>query len=291
MLAFIENETLKVSADSLGAELHSIKSADGIDNLWKGDPVYWKGRSPILFPIAGALRGGRAVSREGEVTLPRHGLARSYEWIIENAKKDSMTFLLKSDDRTRRSYPYDFALRVCYTLDGNSLKTAFSIRNTGKTEMPYCIGGHPAFNVPLVDGEDFTDYKVKFEKPETADCPFVDMDSGIILDDRRRVLENRDEFTLRHDLFVCDALVFDNLKSRSVKLYSEKSGRGVQMDFDGMNYFAVWSPVKSSPFVCLEPWTGTATLESEDDVFENKRGMRLLKPGEEAAVSFTVRFF
>ena len=45
----------------------------------------------------------------------------------------------------------------------------------------------------------------------------------------------------------------DNLKSRSVKLYSEKSGRGVQMDFDGMNYFAAWSPVKSSPFVCLEP--------------------------------------
>jgi len=65
----------------------------------------------------------------------------------------------------------------------------------------------------------------------------------------------------------------------------------VRMDFGGMDYFAIWSPIKASPFVCLEPWTGTATLESESDVFEKKQGMRLLTPREEASISFTVKIF
>ena len=51
-----------------------------------------------------------------------------------------------------------------------SLKPLFQSATPARPKCPR-IGGHPAFNVPLVDGEDFTDYKVKFEKPETADCP------------------------------------------------------------------------------------------------------------------------
>ena len=60
------------------------------------------------------------------------------------------------------------------------------------------------------------------------------------------------------------------------------------MDFDGMNYFAVWSPVKA-PVLYLRTLDGHRDLESEDDVLK-QTGMRLLKPGEEDAVSFTVRF-
>ncbi|HCA28988.1 MAG TPA: protein lacX [Ruminococcaceae bacterium] len=291
MITMIKNSTLKVSADSLGAELKTIESSDGVNYLWNGNPEYWMGRAPILFPFVGALRNGRAISAGGEITLPRHGFARSMDWTLENAEHDNMTFLLRSNQQTNQNYPYDFTLRVGYILIDNAVKTEFRVCNTGDAQMPYCVGGHPAFNIPLVHGESFEDYIVKFEELENADCPYVDLETGIILDERRTILKNQDQIRLHHDLFTQDALVFDNLKSRSVKLYSEKSGRGVQMDFHGMDYFAVWSPVKESPFVCLEPWTGTVTLESEDDIFEHKRGIRLLQPGEESIVSYTVTFF
>lgn len=43
-----------------------------------------------------------------------------------------------------------------------------------------------------------------------------------------------------------------------------------------------------SPLVCLEPWNGMGTLVTEDDVFEHKRGMRILEPGQRDEVAFAL---
>ncbi|MDD4413680.1 MAG: aldose 1-epimerase family protein [Oscillospiraceae bacterium] len=291
LIVNIKNETINISVNSLGAELYSVRAENGISYLWDGKPEFWEGRAPILFPIVGALRGGKAKSAMGEITLKRHGFTRFQEWTTEIKGEDFVTFMLASSPETRKLYPYDFLLRVSYKLGKSSVTTTFSILNTGDYVMPYCIGGHPAFNIPLVEGEGFEDYLIEFEMPETADCPYVDLETGLILNKARRFLTNQSSFRLNHELFRQDALVFDDIKSHKVKLYSEKSGHGIQMDFNDMKYFAVWSPVKDSPFVCLEPWTGTATLESEDDIFEHKRGMRMLNPEEEGTVSYTVTVF
>ena len=73
------------------------------------------------------------------------------------------------------------------------------------------------------------------------------------------------------------ALIFDRLKSRSVRVYSPKSGRGLRMDFEGFDYFGIWSSLADAPLICVEPWTGTATQESEDDVFERKQGKMCIR--------------
>ena len=92
-------------------------------------------------------------------------------------------------------------------------------------------------------------------------------------------------------LFRGDALIFDDLRSRSVSMRSVKSGRGVRLDFPDMPYLAIWTPVVDSPFVCLEPWTGMGTRVSEDDRFEHKLGAKILKPGEEQSLAFTITVF
>lgn len=292
MLTTIHNDTVTITVSSLGAELQSIEGANGISYLWDGQPEHWKGRAPILFPIVGALRGGRADSEHGEVVLPQHGLARRAEWTLVNQSENSLIYRLCSDTESKAKYPYEFLLEAGYTLTNNGVTTSLTVANTGTVPMPYCIGGHPGFHVPLAEGEAFEDYLVAFEQPEVADIPGVDMEKGLILDlHRRRFLSNETTFRLNHDLFSNDALIFDFLQSHTVKVYSEKSGHGFGMDFKGFDIFAIWSPVTAAPFICLEPWTGCATRESEDDIFEHKQGMRLLQPGEERTVSFTVTVF
>ena len=64
-----------------------------------------------------------------------------------------------------------------------------------------------------------------------------------------------------------------------------------RQDFEGFDYFGIWSSLADAPLICLEPWTGTATQESEDDVFEHKQGMRMLAPGEKAEYAFTVTVY
>ena len=54
MLTTIQNDTITVSAETLGAELQSIRSAEGMDYLWDGSPscfLSW-GRSGTSAPPA-----------------------------------------------------------------------------------------------------------------------------------------------------------------------------------------------------------------------------------------------
>lgn len=286
----LKNDQLTVTASSFGAELQSITDADGVEYLWNGDPAYWSGRAPHLFPFVGSLRGGRASCSQGEVVLPQHGLARKTPYETESVDGMSVTYRLSSTAETRKGYPYDFIFRVRHSLDGRALTTTYIVENTGEVPMPFTVGGHPAFRVPLSGGEAFEDYRLEFERPETIDCPQVELPSALIVNTvRNRLITDSRFLHLNHVLFRGEALVMDGLRSRSVRLISEKSGRGVQMDFPGMDFFALWTPVaKDAPFLCLEPWTGTGTQVTEDDVFEHKQGMRILQPGEVYTVHFTM---
>ena len=52
----LKNEELTVKISTLGAEIQSIEDKNRVERLWQGDPAIWKGRAPILFPVAGGFK-------------------------------------------------------------------------------------------------------------------------------------------------------------------------------------------------------------------------------------------
>ncbi|MBQ4616823.1 MAG: aldose 1-epimerase family protein [Clostridia bacterium] len=292
MLTTLKNEKLTVVVSSVGAEPQSIVSADGLNYLWDGHAPYWNRRSPVLFPIIGALRNNAATSAHGDIRLPKHGFCRSAPFETVSESETSVTHRYTDNEETFAKYPYHFEFSVTHNLKDDVLETIYTVKNTGDYDMPFCVGGHPAFNVPLVEGEAYTDYAVEFSENETTDCPLIDMNTCLIADATyNRLLTDEKSFRLNHVLFRGDALVFETLKSKSVKLVSQKSGRGVEMDISGFPVFAVWTMVDDQPFVCFEPWQGGATRDSEDDVFEHKNHCVIAAPGEVKEFRFTVRMF
>lgn len=280
MLTKITNNQVYVQIDTLGGQMVSLRDLHGTEYLWQGDPQYWKGQAPILFPIVGSLREGKAVIGEKTYEMPRHGLARTRQFKRLSSRTDAAVFQLKADASTKSAYPFDFILTLSYELADRSVTQFFTIENAGEGEMPFCLGLHPGFNIPLDQEERFTDYVLSFAVEETCDSPVLDPDTGLVLTGRRRpVLENSRQLRMDHALFREDALVLEGLRSRKAALYSTVSGRGVEMTFDGFDYFGIWQP-QDAPFVCLEPWTGTATCDKEDDIFAHKRGVKRLLPGE-----------
>lgn len=280
MLYTCNNNQLYIEVDSLGAGLMSLRDLHGAEYLWQGDPKYWKGRSPILFPIVGALRNGQAVIDGHVYGMPRHGIARISPFCKTESGADSLAFVLEANEDTRKSYPFDFSLKVCFELRDRTLIERFTVVNRDCRAMPFCLGCHPGFNLPLEEGEAFSDYTLRFYRKECCDSPLIDPATDLILEGSRRpVLLDSDTLPLSHELFYQDALVLETLRSRSVTLSSAVSCRGIRMDFDGFNYFGIWQ-AKDAPFLCLEPWTGTATTDREGDNFAEKRGMTLLPPGE-----------
>ena len=291
-LTTISDGRLSATVDAEGAQLMSLR-LDGAEYLWQGDERYWPRRAPVLFPIVGCLRDGRATSAQGEVRLERHGIARSHEHAVSEVTPTSVTYELCSTDETRARYPFDFRLNMTYAVADGRLEQTFAVTNTGSVELPFTLGGHPAFNVPVPgeEGASFSDYELVFPEPWTVRVPSIDEQGLQDFGHMHELFRDTDRIRLSHELI--DELltvVFLDVPGRSVRLVGP-AGHGVQVDFDGFPFLGVWTATSDSPFVAIEPWVGCATAYDESDVFEEKRGTITLAPGETCVRSFTMRPF
>lgn len=286
----IANGTASASIDSLGAQLTSLKLGDR-EYLWQGDSRWWGKHAPVLFPIVGSLRNGRAASEQGEVSLGRHGFARDVEHEVVAQDESSVTFEIRDTPQTGEKFPYAFRLNMTYALTGEaSLTQTFRVENTGDVTLPFSVGGHPAFNVPApgTANERFTDYEIAFTEAWTCEAPKIAEGGLLTYDTAALAVDHSDTMPLTHELFADDAVMLTDVPGGTLTLRSRVSGHGVRIDFADFKYIGIWSALGDAPFVALEPWTGHATLTSEDDVFEHKRDITLLEPGAVDERSFTV---
>lgn len=274
---------------SLGAELTSFKDNEGLQYLWQGDPAFWSGQSPILFPIVGSIRDKKAiVGRSKTCNMERHGVVKKMEFALIDSTEDSATFSVVSTPETKERFPYDFELQVKYMIHGKTLTIAFTAINKDTEPMPYFVGGHPAFRCPLFEGEAFEDYVVEFDQKEYANCPRSLKNGLIDVEHRTLILNNSKTFPMDRTWFSYDCQIFDQLKSRSAKMYNPKTGKGVKLDYPGFEYVIVWSSKNGGDFVAVEPWTGLCTCSDEDDIFEHKRGVKILAPNESQTLSYDI---
>ena len=271
-----------------GAMLNSLNK-NNTEYLWQGDAKYWAGQAPVCFPITGVLPNGEMQAFGKRCTMKRHGVARINPFEVLEQHKNSVTFVQRSDENTKRDFPFDYELKIKYTINGDTVTNEYTVTNTGEDKLPFVIGGHPAFNCPLSNGEKFEDYKVVFDKNITKPCLRPDHHTGLV-----NVYENFDEMHggdtlfLVHELFEeKDALIFENCEAKSATLIG-KSGKGVKIEFQDMNNLLIWSAVGNAPFVALEPWTGLASCNDEDGLFEHKRGMTVLEKDETASFKFKI---
>lgn len=271
-----------------GAMLNSLNK-NNTEYLWQGDAKYWAGQAPVCFPITGVLPNGEMEAFGKRCTMKRHGVARINPFEVLEQHKNSVTFVQRSDENTKRDFPFDYELKIKYTINGDTVTNEYIVTNTGEDKLPFVIGGHPAFNCPLSNGEKFEDYKVIFDKNITKPCLRPNHHTGLV-----NVYENFDEMhggdtlSLAHELFEeKDALIFENCEAKSATLIG-KSGKGVKIEFQDMNNLLIWSAVGNAPFVALEPWTGLASCNDEDGLFEHKRGMTVLEKDETASFKFKI---
>ena len=291
----LKSDQLNVEFQTLGGALSSIKDKDDVEYLWQGDPTYWSGQAPVLFPICGSVRNDTVLydkedGSQKEGKIPRHGLVRKKEFDLVDQKENSVTFAIEDDEEMYANYPYHFRLEITYTVTGKTIRTQYKIYNKeSEKSMPYFIGGHPGFNCPLLDDEVYEDYYLEFEKPETCTVPKPFPETGMLdLKDRNSWLNNQKEIDLNYDFFSYDAVTLDELESRTVALRSRKHDKGLKLHFKEFPNLIVWSTLNKGPFIALEPWSGLSTSIEEGDRLEDKKDVKILKPGRFEQLGFDI---
>lgn len=281
---------LTARADTMGGELVSFQDRRGTEYIWGGDPAYWSGRNPVLFPIVGGLKGGQVDIGGRSFEMARHGFARRSEFEIAGQGEDFVEFELREDAETLRQYPFPFSLRVRHELLESGFSTRFTVANTGTDPMPFCIGAHTAFRCPLDAGERFEDYHLVFDQVEDA-VSILPGAGGCLQSGVRGVpLDHTDAIALDHAVFDwVDTLIYEGLRSNTVSLCHRDTGRGVRVDFSQFPMVAFWTmPGKTAPYICIEPWQGCAAFDNESGKFEDKPHCVTLAPGEARTLAYTV---
>jgi len=281
----LDEPDLVIQTTNLGAELTSIKYK-GIEYLHDGK-THWNQHSPILFPIVGKLRYDVAIINGKEYSIQKHGFAMNmiFEEIGEHSYK------LISNNETLNQFPFNFELYVNYKIEKNKLFFNYKVINkTPNQNMLFGIGGHPGFKCDYYKENSQVEFEE--EENEIKIIP-VDISVGLMSNetlDGNKVLKNKKILEIKKDSFNNDAIVFTDIKSKSVVL--RENGKNIlKFNFEEFKYLGIWSDVGDAPFVCFEPWYNTPDYVNSTKEFKDKKDIIELKPDEDFKVSFSVEFF
>lgn len=285
----LENEQLKVTVSDAGAEIRSIVGKKtGTEYLWQGDPTYWSGRAPVLFPICGRLTEGKYTWKGQTYEMNLHGFARRSVFTAEKVGDHTVTFLFTANEETKKMYPFDFEFRMTYTLTDSTVECRYDVKNEKESDLPFAVGGHPGFNVPMEAGKKFEDYRLEFAcAKEARELVFSDtcFDTGKT---RAFPLEEGRILPLRHSLFDIDAVFLTDM-CHKVTLGTPGGTRSLTLSFKGFPHVGFWhKPRTKAPYVCIEPWCSVPSPDGVIDDFATKKELTHLKKGESYTNAFEI---
>ena len=197
-----------------------------------------RGGMPILFPICGRLVDGKYEYDGKSYELDIHGVARAMAWeFVSTDTKDgaSLTICLKSNEETKKKYPFAFCVEYTYTLKGDCLTVTQRFKNLSNSKMPFSSGVHPYFNA---DRETCAAY----------------------MGDEKFTFAKEPDF------------VVDDIKSKTVTL-DTGLGHSVKVVADeNYNTYVFFSP-EDAKYACAEPWSAAPNaLNTRKDLLYLKSG-------------------
>ena len=247
---------------------------------------------PILFPFPNRIRDGRFTWNGQDYELPGtdkwgnaiHGLCMDRPWRVIRQSDDFVTgqFQLSVDAPDRVSlWPSDFVIEVDYELVRSRLLSRFRISNPGNQKLPWGLGTHPYFKVPLTGASRVGDCLIEVPAKslwELVDC--IPTGKRIPVSDDNDLREGAYLSVLKLDDVYTD-LEFEGPQFDCLVL-DERAGLQITLTCPPIfREIVVFTPPNRAA-VCLEPYTcPTNAVESAGA----GAGRRLARAGPGSGIS------
>lgn len=285
----IATNAITVEVAAAGAELTSIRAADGTEILWHAGPE-WPRHAPVLFPIVGRLAGDTLHHAGRDYHMTQHGFARDSRFVFTERSETRAVLRLENDDASEAQFPFSFRFEQAHTVEGSTLTVASTVSNPGDDVLPCGVGAHPGFAWPLVERIPKDRHVLVFDRAETG--PVLSVEGGLLGAPKPGTPFRENRIDLTEALFAKDALVLPDVRSRSVRFAAlgedESEARSITVAWEGYKDLGIWSKPAGAPFLCIEPWFSMASPVGWDGEFAEKPGILVLKPGESRTFSWSV---
>ncbi len=290
----IENEQISLTVSTLGAQMQSLKNKEnGLEYLWQRDKQFWGRTAPVLFPIVGKIVNDEYRCDGKTYKLGQHGFARDMEFELTSQTEDTLTFTLKSNEETLKLYPYQFELAITYFILGNKVDVRWDVKNTDSKEIYFSIGGHPAFNCPILPDTKQTDYRIGIDSLNEK-IVYHEFEDGYVTDNYKEfpLVDGGiqiTEHTFDHDAYVIEPdTITKNSQAYAYSLIDPNGKKYVTVT-SAAPLMGLWSPPKkSAPFVCIEPWYGRCDHKDFQGEWQEREWGNRLDVAETFEGGFTI---
>lgn len=284
----IKNADMQADILSFGAQLCSLKSADGTEYLWQGDAKYWGDMAPNLFPYIARMTEKSYTVYGKKYEMDIHGFAKDTEFQVEQKAENHIVFSMSDSEETKKQYPFSFLFTIEYRLEENRLQVTYGVKNNDDKTMYFGVGGHPGFQVPLEKGQQFTDYYLEFDTEEAAERVGFSEDCFVTGENQIYPLEAGKRIRLRHDLFDDDAIILTKM-SKGITLASDKGEKSIRVTYPDMPYLGLWHmPKTDAPYICIEPWSSLPSRKGVVEDLATQPGLISLEPNTEYKNQFMI---
>jgi aldose 1-epimerase len=252
---------------------------------------------PLLFPFPGRIPGEvlRWEGREYKLQAGDgrgnaiHGFVLDRPWRVVAATANRVVgqfHAAREDAALRECWPADFCLTVSYELIGNSLRSELTVENPDKRPLPFGLGTHPYFRLPLGGpSADRCIVKVPVsERWELADL--LPTGRRLPVDDPEAHRTGMEFGEMKFDDIFC-GLVYE--KDRCATTIEDPGSKlRLVQEFDhGFRECVVYTPPHREA-VCIEPYTclsGAHDLQAKG----LDAGIRSLAPGDSFSATVEIR--
>lgn len=284
----LNNRFISISVNKHGAELASVMQLNNhFEFIWNANPTVWNRHAPVLFPIVGKLKNNKISINGNLYEMTQHGFARDSNFELINKTEKSLTFLLKSNLETLEKYPFEFHFYIIYSFTeiSNQLKITYKIKNNSTVEMPFSIGAHPGFRLPIPD---LNQYEINFNSLNNLERHLLE--DGLFNDKTENIKLENHTLKLNTALFDKDAIVLKNCTTKKIALKHHFSNYEVSCEFNDFNDLGIWAKKGNQEFICLEPWLGYSDNIESDYEIADKKGIIILPVNETFEASYFLNF-
>ncbi|MBE6645817.1 MAG: hypothetical protein E7612_10675 [Ruminococcaceae bacterium] len=284
----IKNEFYTITVSTKGAELISVKGADGYEYIWQqtADNL-WDGHAPILFPVCGRLLGQRYTYKGKEYLMDLHGFAKDFDFAVASKEGSHITLTLSSSAQTKEIFPFDFTLVANYELRGKDIIFTFTVANKSEEAMPYMFGWHPGFSLPCESGVDIESYKLDLGVNE---IDWIPLQNGPFAcpKSQKYALEGGVYPLCEEEIYKKDTMIFKGHLNR-LEMTADGSSYKLSLEWsENMPYLCIWKDeFNEAKFICLEPWSDLPADGVTPENFDERKMQRMPKGESE---TYTVKF-
>ena len=276
----LQNESIKLQVNALGAELQDVQHRHHGQLLWIKDDAIWNRVSPILFPFVGRLLHDQYKVNGKVFSIRQHGFARDLVFDLVLQNDESLIFSLIDNEATRKHYPFGFELQVIYSLKGQEISITHRVINRDNKPLLFSIGGHPGFQI---NGK-ISDYSLDFGGEYTVQQHLI---TGNFYNGKTKDLHLNRTFDLSESLFASDAIVIKSPPFKSISFGKKNGPLYFTLHCDSWTAVGLWTK-PGAPFFCIEPWWGWADSLDSDGNLENKAGILTIDPNEQQDFSYSI---